>query len=160
MRIEIIPDGAVDLSIEPPEFETLAIQELGNAGGPGDGFDGLMFEAATNLAGTMPERDPAAIQLSQMEQAAAEIQQDEVTPTRIDLAGAISDGERILSDFGIDMGLIDPPPPPPPPPPPGGGGGSGGGSGGGGGGIGPALDNCPPDSVRSGDICIPVESLL
>ena len=167
MPIEPIPENAVDLSIEPPEFETLAILELGNAATPSDGFDGMMFEAVTNLAGTNTERDPAPIQLGEMEQALSELQTDEVSPVRIELADAHAEGERILSDFGVDMGTIDPPPPPPPPPPPGGtGGGGGGGPVGGGGGSGtgvgggPSLDPCPTDSVRAGGICIPVESLL
>ena len=159
MTIELIPDDAVDLLPEPPEFVTLATQELGNAATPDDGFDGIMFEAVTNLAGTAPALDDSASAEHDALQAFPELQQDEASPVRLDLADALTEGEAILTDFGVDMGTIEPPPPDPPPPPPPPSGGPGGGTGGGGGtGVGSGPLGCPEGLIRVGNSCLDPEA--
>ncbi len=133
---QLIPLTDLDLSVRPAGLVELAAGELGNAAGPGDGFDAAFNDIAVflgtgegvaaafdtefaELAGAGPLPDPATLDADVLAFAA-----DKVT------------GDAILSDFSTLLGPAPPPPtpvvpapvtptalPPPPPVPIGGGGG-------------------------------------
>lgn len=151
--IPLLREDELALTPGEPEFEALALQELGDAGTPDDGFDAVLLDAALAV-----QDGPAVLadldsEIAPAENALPEITQDEEAALALELDAARTEGDSILSDFEGDLTPAAPPTPVTPTTSGGtGAGGGGGATGGPGGGPPERIEGDPLRCLRH-EIC-------
>lgn len=88
---------------EPPEFEQLAVEELGLHASDADGFDAQLNEAVLAMGDFSAD---AALMDADLEEAAAEhpaLAEDDATPLIEEIAPAVTDGDALLETYDHDL---------------------------------------------------------